>query len=92
MWHEGGCFPERAPLRTVKMWHEGGCLPSEPYFVPASGAASEDDGALVSCVMGPDGASFMLVLDGRTMSEVARASVPYGVPYRFHGGFALAKK
>jgi carotenoid cleavage dioxygenase-like enzyme len=59
--------------------------------VPAPSATSEDDGVLVSCVMGSDGTSFMVLLDGRTMAEVARARVPYAVPYRFHGGFVRAK-
>jgi len=38
-------------------------------------------------VMGADGRSFVLFLDGRTFEEVARAQLHVGLPYRFHGTF-----
>eukprot|EP00955_Chlamydomonas_euryale_P067262 359802-Chlamydomonas_euryale.AAC.3 len=69
-------------------WHAPGCLPSEPVFVPRPGGQDEDDGAVLSVVMGADGRSFLLVLDGRTFAELARAHVPYAVPNRFHTSFA----
>lgn len=47
----------------------------------------EDDGILLSLVMARTGKSFMLVLDASNMQELARAELPYAVPYRFHGGF-----
>lgn len=59
----------------------------EPTFVPAPNATSEDDGVVVTLVMGADGRSFVLCLDGKTFTELGRAVLPYAVPYRFHGAF-----
>jgi carotenoid cleavage dioxygenase-like enzyme len=40
--------------------------------------------------MGADGKSFLLVLDARSWTEVARAQLPFAIPYRFHGTFLPA--
>ena len=47
----------------------------------------EDDGVVISVMVGPDGNSFLLVLDAHTFTETARAVMPYGVPYGFHCAF-----
>ena len=47
----------------------------------------EDDGVVMSVMVGADGKSFLLVLDARTFAETARAEMPYGVPYGFHCAF-----
>ncbi|KAK9831473.1 hypothetical protein WJX81_008489 [Elliptochloris bilobata] len=69
------------------LWHEPGCIPGEPVMVPRPGAQDEDDGVVLSVVVGADGRSFLLALDARGFTEVARAQLPYGVPYGFHCAF-----
>ncbi len=56
-------------------------------FIPSPTATSEDDGVLMAAVMSASGHSFLLVLDAATMTELARAALPYAIPYRFHGAF-----
>ena len=50
----------------------------------------EDDGVVLSIVAGADGKSFLLVLDAKSFEEVARARLPHGIPYGFHGHFVPA--
>lgn len=62
---------------------------SEAIFVPDPASNSEDAGSLLSvCHDGATGKSFLLVLDAKNMTEVARAYSPMHVPAGFHGGFA----
>ena len=71
-------------------WREDGCYPGEPVFV-ASGGAAEDDGVLLSVVLDAAAdASFLLVLDARDLTELARARAPHAIPFGFHGDFARA--
>ncbi|PJF29966.1 MAG: beta-carotene 15,15'-monooxygenase [Phototrophicales bacterium] len=74
--------------RHTSVWHETGCYPSEPVFVPAPNATSEDEGVLLVVVLdSQQGNSFMLVLDAHTMTELGRAIVPQHIPFGFHGAF-----
>lgn len=75
---------------TTTMWHEPGCIPGEPLFVPRPGADDEDDGVVMTYVVGADGRPLLLVLDGRSFREVARAEVQGIVAYQFHGKFVPA--
>jgi 8'-apo-carotenoid 13,14-cleaving dioxygenase len=63
---------------------------AEPYFVPREGAASEDDGYLLSFVYdeGRD-ASELVVLDAADAARppLARVLLPARVPYGFHGSW-----
>ena len=69
-----------------RSWDERLCFPGEPVFVAAPGGRAEDDGVLLSVVLdAARGTSFLLVLDARTLSERARASVPHHIPFGFHG-------
>ncbi|MBN9419522.1 MAG: carotenoid oxygenase family protein [Candidatus Eremiobacteraeota bacterium] len=71
---------------TAQFWSEAGCFAGEP--VPQ---VSPDglEKVLLSVVLDSTcGQSFLLVLDGETMSERARCYVPAVVPFGFHGGFA----
>ena len=77
----------------VRMWHEAGCLPGEPLMIPRRRpggrdgenlAAEEDDGAVLSLVVGADGRSFLLILDAAMMKEIARAGLGADLPYGFH--------
>jgi carotenoid cleavage dioxygenase-like enzyme len=76
---------------TSKQWHEAGCIPVEPLMVPAPNAKSEDDGVVLSIVMGADGKSFLLCLDAGSFEELGRAHLPYGIPYGFHASFIPAR-
>lgn len=72
--------------RSSQTWREQGSYPGEPVFAPAPDAAGEDDGVLLSVVLEPEReASSLLVLDARTLEEVARARVPHHIPFGFHG-------
>jgi beta,beta-carotene 9',10'-dioxygenase len=74
---------------TARTWFEPARWPGEPVFVPEPGVADEDAGVLLSIVL--DGAretSFLLVLDARTLDELARTEVPHHIPFGFHGQFA----
>ena len=76
---------------SARSWSEPGCYPGEPVFVARPGAEDEDDGALLSVVLDAQAeGSFLLVLDARDLSELARAVVPHHIPFGFHGQFARA--
>ncbi len=73
---------------SLRSWHERGCFPGEAVFVPAPDATAEDDGVALSAVLDVrTGTSFLLVLDGASFTELARASVPQHIPSDFHGQF-----
>jgi beta,beta-carotene 9',10'-dioxygenase len=75
--------------RRSTVWFEESCFPGEPVFIAAPGGQAEDEGVLLSVVLdGHKGNSFLLVLDARTLEEVARAEVPHHIPFGFHGQFA----
>ena len=75
--------------RRSTTWSEEGCFPGEPVFVAAPDAEAEDEGVLLSIVLdGRKGNSFLLVLDARSLDELARAEVPHHIPFGFHGQFA----
>ncbi len=77
--------------RRSTTWSEPGRFPGEPVFVADPEGSAEDDGVLLSIVLdGERGNSFLLVLDARDLSELARAEVPHHIPFGFHGQFARA--
>ena len=74
--------------KEVVSWVEEHSYPSEPVFVPAPDAKEEDDGIVLSAVVGVLGKpSFLLFLDGKTFTEVARAVVPCKLAMTFHGAY-----
>jgi carotenoid cleavage dioxygenase-like enzyme len=79
---------------TATLWSSANCYPTEATFVPrpeASGDAqgAEDDGVLLSQVYdGERRETFLLVLDARDMSELARCYTGMRCPVSFHGQFA----
>ncbi|PSQ24507.1 beta-carotene 15,15'-monooxygenase [Halobacteriales archaeon QS_9_67_17] len=70
---------------------------SEPIFVPRSGSArptdderahSADDGVVLTVTLDHEaGRSTLVVLDGETLTERARAPLPHALPFDFHGRF-----
>nr|XP_061803215.1 beta,beta-carotene 15,15'-dioxygenase-like [Nerophis lumbriciformis] len=75
--------------KTHMEWHQDNCYPSEPVFVASPGAVDEDDGVILSSVICPDPNTrpFMLVLDAKTLAELARADIPASVHLDLHGLF-----
>jgi carotenoid cleavage dioxygenase-like enzyme len=73
--------------RTEQVWTESGCFAGEPVFVPRGGGP-EDDGVVCAVVLDRDAdRSFLLVLDGETFEEEARAWLPHALPLGFHGEY-----
>jgi carotenoid cleavage dioxygenase-like enzyme len=68
-------------------------VPSEPVFVMNPNGTDEDEGVLLSLVLG-DKFDFLIVLDAKTLKEVARAELPEEVKatFTFHGFFADKKR
>jgi carotenoid cleavage dioxygenase len=67
-----------------------GHMPSEFVFVPAAGAAAEDDGWLMGYVYDATrDASDLVVLDARNVAAapVATVHLPQRVPFGFHGSW-----
>ncbi|KAM3920985.1 carotenoid-cleaving dioxygenase, mitochondrial-like [Leptodactylus fuscus] len=75
--------------KKAKVWKEDGYYPSEPIFVPYPDAVDEDDGVILSAVLTPHQSKniFLLVLDAKDFTEIARAEAPVRIPYGFHGTF-----
>jgi beta,beta-carotene 9',10'-dioxygenase len=72
----------------TKIWQVEGCFPGDPIFVPRPGSTEEDDGVLLSVVLDSDASrSFLLVLDARSMAELARADLPHHIPFSLGGNF-----
>lgn len=73
---------------SVLTWYEEGFYPGEPLFVPRNSPVSEDDGVLLSILSDFDQeCSLLLILDAKTLTEIARLSVPQVIPLGFHGQF-----
>ncbi|MCJ8737373.1 hypothetical protein PDJAM_G00023160 [Pangasius djambal] len=70
-------------------WSAENCLPIEPVFVPRPGASEEDDGVVLTSVINgnPGESDFLLVLDGKSFQEMARASVNVELHIDMHGFF-----
>jgi carotenoid cleavage dioxygenase-like enzyme len=72
-----------------RVWSDPGCYPGEPIFVAAPGGEDEDDGVLLTITLDAAQArSCLIVLDARTLHELARAAVPHVIPHSFHGQFS----
>ncbi len=74
--------------RQEQRWYEEDCYPGEPVFVAKPGGSAEDEGVILSVVLNAQmGNSFLLLLDARRFSEIARAEVPQPVLFGYHGAF-----
>lgn len=65
-----------------------GAVPAEPFFVPASNPAAEDDGYLLSYVYEPGShRSDLWILDAANIAvgAIAKVKLPLRVPLGFHG-------
>ncbi|KAK6332152.1 hypothetical protein TWF718_002686 [Orbilia javanica] len=74
--------------RTPTYWEKHGHSPGEPIFVANPDGKDEDDGALLTIVLdGHSEKSYLLVLNAKDMTELARAEVGTVVPFGFHGTY-----
>jgi carotenoid cleavage dioxygenase-like enzyme len=73
---------------TALEWSEANCSPGEPVFVHAPDGKTEDAGVILSVVLDHGRhTSFLLILDGETFKEIARADAPHLIPTGLHGQF-----
>lgn len=73
---------------STTIWSEADCYPGEGVFVGRPGRTDEDDGVVLSVVLDAvRGASFLLVVDAATFTELARAELPHPVLFGYHGQF-----
>ena len=71
-----------------RTWSEPNHYPGELQFVPNPEGEEEDDGILMTVVFdGVREQSYVLLLDGRTFTELNRAYLPYIIPFSFHGNW-----
>ena len=71
-----------------QVWREEGCTPGEPIFVPSPGGTEEDDGVILAIVLDSTLLrSKLMILDAKTMKEIARAEMKTPFPAGFHGTF-----
>jgi beta,beta-carotene 9',10'-dioxygenase len=74
------------------IWYEENCYPWEPIFVPDPNSTAEDDGVILSTVLDSSkDESFLLILDAKDFSELARLALPHIIPLGFHAQFFAAK-
>jgi len=72
-----------------RRWEQSGYFVEEPIFVRAPGAdRPTDEGVvLVTALNTDEERTDLLVLDGETLDERARAPLPHAVPFGFHGRY-----
>ncbi|KAI3647200.1 hypothetical protein MP228_007421 [Amoeboaphelidium protococcarum] len=67
---------------------EGRGVPAEPIFISNPEGDSEDDGVILSVILDHEKAeSYLIILDAKSMTEVARAWLGTVMNYNFHGVF-----
>lgn len=77
--------------RTVLTWkHTDEFFPGECIFVARPGSTVEDDGVLLCVVLSTNESysHFLLILDGKTFTEIGRADIASGfgiIPPTIHG-------
>ncbi|XP_072938578.1 carotenoid isomerooxygenase-like [Epargyreus clarus] len=78
----------------ILTWHDTDWYPSEPVFIPHPNAKAEDDGVLVIALVRGAHELALLVLDARSLRELARASfrTPTPSPKSLHGWFLPEKR
>jgi beta,beta-carotene 9',10'-dioxygenase len=80
-----------------KTWHIEGHYPSEPVFAPRPGGTDEDDGVLMATIFDhyedlridkseeDKRTSYLLILDAKTLRQIAKVMLPLRIPFGFHG-------
>jgi beta,beta-carotene 9',10'-dioxygenase len=74
--------------KELLSWSEKGCSPGEPIFVQSPNALEEDEGVVMTVVSDQfRHDSFLLILDGKTFKEVARARTSHLIPTGLHAQY-----
>lgn len=69
-------------------WRSNGCYPTEPVFVANPNGKDEDDGVILALVLNAEAQkSFLLILNAKTFTEIARAYVSHHIPFTIHSKF-----
>lgn len=75
-------------MPSATVWKARDSFPSEVVFVANPNGELEDDGVLLSQVFDSNrNESYLLVLDAKTLNEVARAYTGIRIPVSLHGQF-----
>jgi beta-carotene 15,15'-monooxygenase/beta,beta-carotene 9',10'-dioxygenase len=80
----------KAGQPNAKVWYKPQHYPQEPIFVPRPGATGDDDGVLLNNVLdGANRTTYLSILDGKTLTELARLDFydPEVLPYMQHAAF-----
>lgn len=83
-------FKMDVSTHQLKLWKNAEeSLLGEPTFIPTPNSKDEDDGVVLTtvCDIRPDHPSSLVVLDARTMTEIARANIPIPLKLLNHGYF-----
>lgn len=73
---------------TQLKWHQENNYPQEGLFIANPNSRTEDDGVILTVVLDTEKAdSFLLILNAKDLSELARAYVGQIIPFGFHGTF-----
>lgn len=78
--------------KELVKWSEEGCSVGEPVFVAAPASQGkvlkEDEGVVLAVILDHlHKDSFLLILDGQTFKEIARAKAPHIIPAGLHGQY-----
>jgi beta-carotene 15,15'-monooxygenase len=77
-----------AETGATRTFGDGADYFGEPIFVPAPDGDAEDDGVVLTVTLDADAdRSRLFVLDGETLAERARATLPHAAPFDFHGRY-----
>jgi len=69
-----------------KVWYIENHYASEMWFLETPGATTEDDGVLLTLMFdGEKSASYLLLLDAKTLKTIARSYLPHSIPWSAHG-------
>ncbi len=86
-WPEAVAKIDTQTRRAVEFADEGSYL-GEPIFVPNPDGERADDGVVLTLALDPETErSSLVVVDGESLTELARAEVPHPIPFDFHGRF-----
>ncbi|MCO8246484.1 MULTISPECIES: carotenoid oxygenase family protein [unclassified Haladaptatus] len=86
-WPEAIAKIDTETHRAVEFADEGNYL-GEPIFVPNPDGERVDDGVILTLSLDPaTERSSLIVVDGESLAELARAEVPHPIPFDFHGRF-----
>ncbi|QNO15431.1 carotenoid oxygenase family protein [Alkalicella caledoniensis] len=86
-------FPNRLVKFSTKnsysnYWFMENNYPGEPIFIPSPENRVEDEGVVLSMILDTElGKTYLLILDVTSFTEIARAYLPFPVPFGSHGQY-----